>query len=116
MGIKKALEQVEQKAFIKTSLQKEQQKISSLTSAQKVQLNRKGNELFNNGDYSKAKDLFLATGYGDGLIRLGDKALAESNPVEALKDYVAANAKTKVEPLAMSAALSIRQLLCDTKE
>lgn len=51
--------------FIKTT----DEPVKSLTSEQKVVLNRKGNVLFNQGDYLNAQRLFITTGYSDGLMK-----------------------------------------------
>lgn len=73
--------------------------VDNLTSEQKAQLNRKGNIFFNEGNIESAKRIFLATGYSDGLSRVGDKYYEEGKQLEALKLYYLAHNKRKTEPL-----------------
>lgn len=81
--------------FIKTS----DSPLSSLTSEQKVALNRKGNELFNGGKVDEAARIFIATGYSDGLTRVGDTMLKKNEYIKALKFYTLAKNKRKCEPI-----------------
>ncbi len=73
--------------------------VSSLTSEQKAILNRKGNELFNKGRIEEARRIFITTGYSDGLTRVGDIYKKKNETLKALKLYVLAHNKTKVEPI-----------------
>lgn len=73
--------------------------ISSLTSEQKVVLNRKGNTLLNQGKVLEARRLFITTGYSDGLSRVADVSLQNKNELDALKLYWLAHNKRKAEPL-----------------
>jgi hypothetical protein len=60
----------------------------SLVSAdKKAALIRKGNEVFNQGDLKTAERIFLTVGYGDGLIRLGDRYYKSGQALEALRMY-----------------------------
>ncbi|MCR5698256.1 MAG: hypothetical protein K6G52_01315 [Treponemataceae bacterium] len=72
---------------------------SNLTAEQKVILNRKGNELFNEGKINEARKLFITTGYSDGLTRCGDVEAKQNRELEALKLYWLAHNKRKSEPL-----------------
>ncbi len=81
--------------FIKTS----DSPLGALSSEQKVQLNRKGNLLFNEGDYFGAQRLFITTGYTDGLNRIGDKYKKDGDDLSALKFYLLAHNKIKSEPI-----------------
>ncbi len=81
--------------FIKTS----DEPVQTLTSEQKVILNRKGNVLFNQGDYFNAQRLFITTGYSDGLARVGDVYMKSDKELNALKLYWLAHNKRKCEPL-----------------
>jgi hypothetical protein len=66
----------------------------------RIELIRKGNEAFNKGDYSTARDCFIKAGYGDGLIRLGDYYMYERRlPLLAYGYYKKAGAKEKIEDL-----------------
>jgi len=83
------------KSFIKTT----DSPVSTLSPAQKVQLNRKGNEFFNQGKFNEARRLFITTGYSDGLRRCGDSYMKKGNELEALKLYWLAHNTSKTEPL-----------------
>ena len=47
--------------------------VSGLNDQQKVLLNRKANELYNQGKYNQAERIYVTTGYSDGLTRIGEK-------------------------------------------
>jgi hypothetical protein len=82
----------------------------------KVHLNRKGNEFFNRGDIEEARRIFQTTGYSDGLIRVGDRYLADRRPVDALKMYWLAKDEKRKESLASLAALVIQNLIKEEGE
>jgi len=68
-----------------------------LDNAVRIDLIRKGNEAFNNGDYVAAKKYFIQSGYKDGLIRLGDYYMYERRlPLLAYGYYKKADAKAKI--------------------
>ncbi|MBE6349488.1 MAG: hypothetical protein E7062_01875 [Spirochaetaceae bacterium] len=73
--------------------------VKTLTSEQKAILNRKGNVLFNQGDFFNARRLFITTGYSDGMTRIGDKLYEDGKLLEALKMYWLAHNARKYEPL-----------------
>lgn len=83
----------------------------NLSSEQKAQLNRRGNVLFNQGNVEEARKIFTATGYSDGLSRVGDNYKASGKTLDALKEYYLAHNKKKAEPLYESLAEVIRQML-----
>ena len=63
----------------------------------KIELIRAGNVAFNDKDYKKARELFVAAGYMDGLIRLGDHYMYERRlPLLAYGYYKQANAKKQM--------------------
>ncbi|MGI5171997.1 hypothetical protein H0R92_00120 [Treponema sp. OMZ 840] len=93
--LKKIFEKQQSGGFIKTS----DTPVGSLTSEQKVLLNRKGNVLFNQGDIQNAKRLFITTGYSDGLTRVGDVYQEEGDILSALKFYLLAHNTAKSELL-----------------
>lgn len=109
MNADDAFKSAEEKGLLKTS--SSSGSAVKLTSAQKVQLNRKANELFNNKNYSKAKQIFVLTGYSDGLCRMGDYYMEQGEPVEALQMYFKANMPAKYEPLLERVAGVVRSLL-----
>ncbi len=82
-----------------------------VASDRKAQLNRRGNELFNKGEIETARRIFQTTGYSDGLIRVGDRYLADKKPVEALKMYWLAKDEKRKESLISMAALAIQNLI-----
>jgi hypothetical protein len=82
----------------------------------KAKLNRKGNELFNTGDVEAARRVFQTTGYSDGLIRVGERYMAERRPLDALKMYRLARDDRRAEELISSAALVIQFLLSEEEE
>ena len=71
--------------------------------ALKVQLIRKGNELFGQGDLEQAKKIFVSTRYSDGMIRLGDLYAGQ-------KDYLSAYQMYKMAPAPDRAAAMIQKL------
>lgn len=85
--------------------------VTSLSSEQKVILNRKGNILFNQGDVESARRIFITTGYSDGLTRVGDTYAKKNETLKALKLYVLAHNKTKAEPIYEKMAGVISSLL-----
>jgi hypothetical protein len=90
--------------------------IPGVESDRKVKLNRKGNELFNRGEVETARRIFQTTGYSDGLIRVGDRYLAERKPVDALKMYWLAKDERRTEELIGKMALVIQNLLNEEKD
>jgi hypothetical protein len=85
-------------------------------SDRRVKLNRRGNELFNRGDVETARRIFQTTGYSDGLIRVGDRYMADRRPVDALKMYWLAKDTKKTEAVVGSIVLVIQKLLREEEE
>jgi hypothetical protein len=83
----------EQNLFIKTTVP------SSMDTAQKAALNRKGNLLFNRGEVETARRIFMTTGYSDGLSRIGDYYKSQSRSIDALRMYWIAPDHTKSDPI-----------------
>lgn len=71
-----------------------------LKESERIELIRKGNQLFNEGNVEMAAKIFKATNYIDGLIRIGDYYYKKSQPLRALTYYKAANCKPRIEELA----------------
>jgi uncharacterized protein TP_0066 len=89
---------------------------TSLSSEQKAVLNRRGNQLFNEGFIKEAQRIFTTTGYSDGLTRVGDYYAAQQNTLEALRLYSLAKNKRKSEPIIDSLVQIIKKLInYDTK-
>ena len=88
--------------------------LTPLSSEQKVVLNRRGNQLFNEGFVHEAQRIFITTGYSDGLTRVGDYYAAKNNTLEALRMYCLAKNKRKSDPIIDSLVRLIR-VLVDTE-
>ena len=84
---------------------------SEINLSDKVALIRKGNELFNSGNYETARRIFITTGYSDGLIRMGDYYMKNKNPVDALKMYWMAPAPVQFEQISEKTAAVISKWL-----
>ena len=95
------------KHFIKVT----ENALTPLSSEQKVVLNRRGNQLFNEGFINEAQRIFITTGYSDGLTRVGDYYAARNNTLEALRMYCLAKNKRKSEPIIDSLVRLIRVLI-----
>jgi hypothetical protein len=89
---------------------------TDLSSQQKTVLNRKGNQLFNEGKYDQAERIFLTTGYSDGIMRMGDHYYNNNNMLEAFRMYVIAPAPDKKEMMIEKMAGIVRYWLHDNKE
>lgn len=96
--------------FIKTT----DMPLRGLSDQQRVVLIRKANELFNNGKIEEAKRIYIATGYSDGLSRVGDKYAREDMYIDALKLYTLAHNNRKKEPLIEKMAQIVSAMLGDT--
>ncbi len=95
-NVKKTLDEHEiPNGFIKVT----EKPIGTLSSEQKVSLNRKGNVLFNQGKIEEALRIFITTGYSDGLTRVGDWYKDKNKELTALKYYVLAHNKKKSEEI-----------------
>jgi len=92
-------------AFVKTTVP------PRITSSQKVALNRRGNVLFNEGDVEGARRIFEATGYSDGLTRVGDYYKSQNRPIDALRMYWIAPDRAKSEPLIERLATILRSMI-----
>ena len=70
-----------------------------VSSEQKVQLIRKGNELFSLGQLESARKIFVATRYSDGMIRLGDLYAKQKDYLSAFQMYKMAPAPDRAEEM-----------------
>jgi len=82
-----------------------------LSSAQKAELNRKGNALLNGGDVEGARRVFLTTGYSDGLSRVGDAYKKQGRVLDALNLYLRAPDRGKANEVYLGLALLIKGLI-----
>jgi len=111
MDIKKTFEKFDgQNTFIKVSSP------GNVESPQKAALNRKGNQLFNEGNIEAARRIFMTTGYSDGLSRVGDYYKSQNKNLEALRMYWIAPDRTKSEPLIEQLALFLQSLIQEDNE
>lgn len=91
-------------------------KAPTLTKEQRIALIRKGNELFNKGDVATAGRIYITSGYGDGLIRMGDYYYKKRRPMEAFRMYWLAKDKTRSEKLIEKMAAVIQAWLSSDAE
>ena len=71
-----------------------------MTEKERVALIRKGNELFNDGKLEDAIKIFTATGYQDGLTRVGDLYFFDKKmPIIAYKYYKLAGRKDRINDI-----------------
>ncbi len=87
--------------------------LKTVTPSQRSALIRKGNELFNAGEFETAKRIFITTSYSDGLIRMGDHYRKKGEPLEALKMYRIAPARKKLDLLLEETAEILRGWLTE---
>lgn len=83
----------------------------SLSPDQRVQLIRKGNALFQDGNFEQAKKIFVATGYTDGMIRVGDRYQSQGLTLEALQMYKLAPAPEKAEAIIVLLSKAVKKWL-----
>jgi hypothetical protein len=111
MDIKKEFDRFkDQGSFLKVT------STAPIESSQKAVLNRKGNQMYNDGNVEGAKKVFLTTKYSDGLSRVGDYYKAQNKPLEALQMYWLAPDKTKSGPLIEQVAAVLQGLIHEDEE
>ena len=111
MDIKKTFEKFDgQNSFIKVSSP------SQVESSQKAVLNRKGNQLFNEGNIEAARRIFMTTGYSDGISRVGDHYKSQNKSLEALRMYWIAPDRTRSEILIEQLAAVLQSLIQEDGE
>ncbi len=85
-----------------------------LTPKERLQLIRKGNEIFNKGDIEKAAKIFVTTAYKDGLIRVGDYYYFEkSNVIKALHYYIEAQYEKRIREVSERIAAVLKKWLSE---
>jgi hypothetical protein len=85
--------------------------------AERIALIRKGNELFNKGDYVNSLKIFLATDYKDGIIRVADYLYFDKqDKFSAVKLYKRAGHQKVIDEFAERAAQLISLLLSEDKK
>jgi hypothetical protein len=98
--------------FFKTT----QEKSARISKEQRAALIRRGNELFNKGDFGLAQRIFITTKYSDGLIRIGDWYADGGKPLEALRAYWLAPCPEKAAVLIERIAKVMKQWLSEGKK
>ena len=110
MEIKKIFEKHDKKnAFIRLTAP------APVEGSQKAALNRKGNQIFNQGDIEGARRIFITTGYSDGMSRVGDNYKSKNRPLEALQMYWLAHNRNKADPLIEKLAFIMQNMLQEDK-
>ncbi|MFN4244990.1 MAG: hypothetical protein ACK4F9_02445 [Brevinematia bacterium] len=88
-----------------------------MTEKDRIELIRKGNQLFNEGKIEEAAKIFLATDYKDGLVRVGDHYFyQEKRFFKAFLYYKKANYSKRLEEVYKKWAKVIHFLLEEDKE
>lgn len=79
---------------------------------ERIELIRKGNELFNRKCYTEAEKLYVKTGYKDGLVRIGDYLYYEKKqPLAAFKYYKMAGSTGKVNEIFERMVFAFKNIL-----
>jgi len=112
MSAQDLLKKLPSGGFLKTT----QGTNARISKEQRAALIRKGNELFNKGDYGLAQKIFLTTKYSDGLIRIGDRYGEAGKPLEALRAYWFAPCPEKTAVLVERIAKVMKQWLSEGKK
>ncbi|MCL2720084.1 MAG: hypothetical protein FWD47_01920 [Treponema sp.] len=108
MDNKKIFEKFDDKnAFIKVTAP------ATVEGSQKAALNRKGNQMFNDGNIEGARRIFMTTGYSDGLSRVGDYYKENNRLIEALRMYWTAPDRKKSQPLIDKLAIVLQSMICE---
>lgn len=79
--------------------------------SQRAALVRRGNELFNAGNYDTAKRIFLTVRYSDGLIRLGNHHMGKGEVLEAFRMFWIAGDTRRVAEMTEQMAMVVRKWL-----
>ncbi|MEI8095485.1 MAG: hypothetical protein WCG80_14845 [Spirochaetales bacterium] len=93
-----------QQGFLKTT----RPNLPPLPSEIKVQLIRKGNDLFSRGEFEQAKKIFVSTLYTDGMVRLGDYYQKQKDYLSAFQMYKLAPAPPQAEAMVVKLTTVLR--------
>jgi len=111
MDIKKTFEKFDnENSFIKVTASK------PIEGSTKAALNRKGNQLYNNGDIEGARRIFMTTRYSDGISRVGDYYKSKNRSLDALRMYWTAPDRSKSEIMIEQLAKIIQSFIHEDQE
>lgn len=82
----------------------------------RVQLIRKGNQLFADGDIQTAEKIFITIDYKDGLIRLGDYYLSHNNLYKCAQMYFLSENNSKINSFCKRSAKIIEKMMKDDEK
>jgi hypothetical protein len=83
-----------------------------MTEKERVALIRKGNELYNEGKIEEAIRIFTATGYKDGLTRVGDMYFFDKKmPIIAYKYYKLAGRTDRINDIFERMVFALQKLV-----
>ncbi len=83
----------------------------------RAELVRMGNQLYNSGDIETAAQVYKATGYRDGLIRVGDYFYFEKQqPLRAYGYYRQANHEKMLNRISSGFVFALKMWLWETPE
>ena len=112
MSAQDILKKLPRGGFLKTT----QDTKTPISKEQRAALIRRGNELFNKGDFSLAQRIFITTKYSDGLIRIGDHFAEGGKPLEALRAYWVAPCPEKAAVLIERIAKVMKEWLSEERK
>jgi len=88
----------------------------NVDSKTRVQLIRKGNEFFTDGNISSAEKIFLTVDYKDGIVRLGDYYFSHNNMAKACEMYFISENSSKIDAFCEQSAKVIQKWLNEEQE
>ncbi len=89
---------------------------SLVENEERISLIRRGNELFNQGDFKNSLKIFLMTDYKDGIIRVADYLYFDrKDKVSAVKLYKRAGHQKVIDEFSERVAVLIKLLLSEDK-
>ena len=111
MDIKKTFEKFNnESSFVKVTVSK------PIEGSTKAALNRRGNQLYNDGDIEGARRIFITTKYSDGISRVGDYYKSKNRILDALRMYWIAPDRNKSEALIEQLAKVMQNLIHEEQE
>lgn len=82
----------------------------------RVQLIRKGNELFSKGEINLAEKIFITIDYKDGLVRLGDYYFKNKNLYKCAEMYFMSENKAKINSFCKKSAIILSKWLKEDED